>query len=97
MKDNTTSGSFPPLEGLREANMKFIEVTLGSYIISHGYDEKHKEKIEHVPSDNFSKKIIPICRIKSVSEKYILTDYVDGRWIYWEYQEDYEIIKKLLL
>jgi len=76
---------------------KFIELTLGSYIISHGYNSKNKEVMEHIPSDTFSKKIVPISRIKSVSEKYILTDYVDGRWIYWEYQEDYDYLKKILV
>ncbi|MBP0903078.1 hypothetical protein ACFSKN_13980 [Mariniflexile gromovii] len=76
---------------------KFIELTLGSYIISHGYNAKHKEMMEHIPSDNFSKKLIPVSRIKSISEKYILTDYVDGRWIYWEYAEDYNELKKLLV
>lgn len=76
--------------------VKFIELTLGSYIISHGYS-KNKEMMEPITSDTFSKKIIPVSRIKSVSEKYILTDYVDGRWIYWEYEEDYHAIKKLLL
>lgn len=75
---------------------EFIELTLGSYIISHGYS-KNKEMMEPIASDTFSKKIIPISRIKSVSEKYILTDYVDGRWIYWEYKEDYNDVKKLLL
>jgi hypothetical protein len=76
---------------------EFIEITLGSYIISHGYDAKNKEMMEHIPSEKFSKKMIPVSRIKSVSEKYILTDYVDGRWIYWEYEEDYEAVKKLLV
>ncbi len=75
---------------------KFIEVTLGSYIISHGYDNKNKEILEHVFSDKFSKKIIAVSRIKSISEKYILTDYLDGRWIYWEYEEDMEAVKKML-
>ena len=87
------------MEGLGEKKMKdkFIELTLGSYIISHGYNSKNKEMMEPIPSENFAKKLVPISRIKSVSEKYILTDYVDGRWIYWEYEEDYETIKKLLL
>lgn len=75
----------------------FIELTLGSYIISHGYNSKNNEMMEQIPSENFSKKIIPVSRIKSISEKYILTDYVDGRWIYWEYEEEYEVVKKLLL
>ena len=77
--------------------MKFIELTLGSYIISHGYDNKNKEVLQHVHSETFSKKIVPISRIKSVSEKYILTDYVDGRWIYWEYEEPFEDVKQTLV
>jgi hypothetical protein len=76
---------------------EFIELTLGSYIISHGYNAKNKEIMEQILSDNFSKKIIPVSRIKSISEKYILTDYVDGRWIYWEYEEDYNEVKRLLV
>ncbi|WP_298237441.1 hypothetical protein [uncultured Algibacter sp.] len=78
-------------------DMKFIELTLGSYIISHGYDNKNKEQLQHVHSETFSKKVVPVSRIKSVSEKYILTDYVDGRWIYWEYEEDFEDVKKALV
>jgi hypothetical protein len=78
-------------------NKKFIELTLGSYIISHGYNSKNKEVMEPIPSETFSKKMIPISRIKSVSEKYILTDYVDGRWIYWEYEEDFDYLKKILV
>ena len=77
--------------------MKFIELTLGSYIISHGYDNKNEEILEHVRSETFSKKIVAVSRIKSVSEKYILTDYVDGRWIYWEYEEDFVDVKKTLI
>jgi hypothetical protein len=77
--------------------MKFIELTLGSYIISHGYDNKNKEVLQHVHSESFSKKLVPVSRIKSVSEKYILTDYADGRWIYWEYAEDFEVVKETLV
>ena len=77
--------------------MKFIELTLGSYMISHGYDAENKEVLEHVTMDGFSKKVISISRIKSVSEKYILTDYLDGRWIYWEYAEDFNEVKRVLV
>lgn len=76
---------------------KFIELTLGSYMISHGYDEENKEITEAVTVDGFSRKIVSIPRIKSVSEKYILTDYIGGRWIYWEYEEGYDAIKNLLI
>ena len=74
----------------------FIELTLGHHIISHGYDMANKEITEQVEVDQFSKKLVAISRIKSVSEKYILTDYLDGRWIYWEYEESYQKIKETL-
>ncbi len=78
-------------------NEEFIELTLGSYIIVHGYDSQNKEIAEEITAREFSKKIILISRIKSVSKKFILTDYIDGRWIYWEYEEDYEYVKKELI
>ena len=68
---------------------KYIEVSLGSYIISHGYDENNKEIEEEIIVDGFSKKLIAAARVKSLSKKYILTDYLGGRWIYWEYEEAY--------
>lgn len=81
----------------RSIEMKFIKLTLGSYVISHGYDSNNKEVLEHVRSATFSKKIIPISRIKSISEKYILTDYVDDRWIYWEYEESFNDLEHFLV
>jgi len=72
---------------------KFIEVSLDSYVISHGYDENNKEIEEKITFEEFSKKLISGDRIKSLSAKYILTDYLDGRWIYWEYQDGYENVK----
>lgn len=76
---------------------KFIEISLGSYKVSHGYDENDQEIDMSFEVSGFSKKTIAIDRIKSLSEKYILTDYLDGRWIYWEYEEGYEKVKKILL
>lgn len=75
---------------------KFIELTLGNHMISHGYDENNKEIVEEV-SLPFSKKLVALSRIKSISEKYILIDYLDGRWVYWEYKEDYNDLKKKLI
>ena len=76
---------------------KFIELNLRSHIISHGYDENNKEITEEVIAESFSPKTIAIDRIKSLSDTYILTDYTDGRWIYWEYEESYESVKNQLL
>ena len=66
-------------------------------MISHGYDETNKEIEERVEVETYAKKTICIERIKSLSERYILTDYLDGRWIYWEYEDDYETLKNKLL
>ena len=76
---------------------KFIEVNLRNHIVSHGYDENNNEITVKVIADNFTPKTIAVNRIKSLSETYILTDYSDGRWIYWEYKESYESIKNQLL
>ena len=78
-------------------NGEFIELTLGNYVIVNGYDTDNKEIAEEISVKEFSKKTIRISRIKSVSEKYILTDYIDGRWIYWEYEEDYNFVKEQLV
>ncbi|CDF78074.1 conserved hypothetical protein [Formosa agariphila KMM 3901] len=75
---------------------KFIEIHLGGHVIIHGFDAHNKEITERVEAEDFTKKIIAISRIKSVSENFILTDYTDGRLVYWEYKEDYETIKKAL-
>ncbi|MEP1490285.1 MAG: hypothetical protein ABJK28_17835 [Algibacter sp.] len=77
--------------------MKFIELSLGSYMISHGYDAENKEVLEYVTVEGFSKKLVPVSRIKSLSEKYILTDYLDGRWIYWEYTGTFDEVKNKLV
>ena len=66
-------------------------------MISHGYDADNKEVLEHVVVDGFSKKVVAVSRIKSLSEKYILTDYLDGRWIYWEYTETFDEVKNKLV
>ncbi|WP_117879668.1 hypothetical protein [Aureibaculum luteum] len=76
--------------------MKFIELNLGSHIVVHGYDKENKEVTEQVTVEGFSRKLVALSRIKSVSEKYILTDYIDGRWIYWEYDGTFEAVNELL-
>lgn len=74
---------------------RFITLRLGSHMISHGYDSENKEILEEVAAP-FSSKLVAVSRIKSVSEKYVLTDYLDGRWIYWEYEEGFKAFKKKL-
>ena len=61
---------------------KFIESELGSHIIVHGFDAQNKEISERVEAEGFTKKIVAMSRIKSISENYILTDYTAGRIVY---------------
>ncbi|WP_405247360.1 hypothetical protein [Cellulophaga sp. Asnod2-G02] len=42
---------------------KFIELSLGSFMISHGYDENNKEIEEHCPVQGFAKKLVAVERI----------------------------------
>lgn len=86
-KENTASMA-PP---------QFIEITVQNHLISHGFDEHHKEIIEEVVADKPTKKFLSVDRIQSVSEKYILTTYGYGRLVYWEYEGSYEELKQKLV
>lgn len=78
-------------------NEKFIELKLGNHLVVHGFDAENKEVVEEVNVEGFSRKLVAVSRVKSVSEKYILIDYLMGRWVYWEYEGDFESIKKMLI
>lgn len=65
---------------------KFIRARVKDYVVMHGYDSKNKEVEEVVTQEKFVDKLISIERIMSISEKFILTTYADGRIIYWEYE-----------
>ncbi|PKV50401.1 hypothetical protein ATE84_2458 [Aquimarina sp. MAR_2010_214] len=77
--------------------MKFIELTLKNHTILHGFDARNREVTEKVEVEEASKKIVAVSRILSISEKFILIKYAYDRIIYWEYMEDYETIKKMLV
>ncbi|MCK8522917.1 hypothetical protein M0D21_15170 [Aquimarina sp. D1M17] len=76
--------------------MKFIELTLKSHIIVHGFDARNTEIEEEVQVEKAAKKLVAVERILSVSEKYILIQYAYDRVIYWEYEESYDEVKALL-
>jgi hypothetical protein len=75
---------------------RFIELTIQSYMVLHGYDERGREITEDVHIELPSKKLIAIDRIKSISGKYILTDYAFGKLIFWEYLDGYEAVSQKL-
>ena len=76
--------------------MKFIKVKIKDYIIMHGFDENNKEIEETVSVPEWSEKLIAVDRIMSVSEKFILTTYAEGRLIYWQYEGGLSALEKIL-
>ncbi|WP_302849195.1 hypothetical protein [Polaribacter sp. SA4-10] len=40
--------------------MEFIELHLGSYIISHGYDKNNKELVVPILAGKFGKKLVAV-------------------------------------
>lgn len=76
--------------------MSFIKVHTKNHVIVHGFDENNKEIEEKIEVEKSMEKLIAIHRIQSISEKYILTTYSHGRYIYWEYEENYATLVQLL-
>ncbi|MFT5885007.1 MAG: hypothetical protein ACI9IP_001467 [Arcticibacterium sp.] len=78
------------------SNKRFLEVTVKDHLILHGFDKNHKEILEQVKVEKWSKKLVAKDRIQSIGEKYVLMSYAFERFIYWEYKEDYETLKSRL-
>lgn len=62
----------------------------------HGFDENNKEIEVTVSVPEWSEKLIAVDRIMSVSEKFILTTYAEGRLIYWQYEGGLSALEKIL-
>lgn len=73
--------------------MKFIELAVKTHSIIHGYDDNNELIIELVNEKEFVNKFIAIRRIESVSEEYLLIKLSCNRVAYWEYNEDFEVVK----
>jgi hypothetical protein len=76
--------------------MSFISLKVRAAFIVHGYDEHNREVIEQVSDPDFVEKLVRIERIQSISEKYVLVTASDGRLAYWEYAEDFAVLKARL-
>lgn len=77
--------------------MKFIELSVRTAMIVHGFDEENKEIIETVSEEAFVKKLIAVSRIQSVSEQFVLVTGSHGRVMYWEYEDSFEQLRFELL
>lgn len=76
--------------------MKYIELEVKTTLVIHGYDKNNNEIIEEVYQNKYSKKLIQVDRIKSITDKFLLVSASQGRMFYWEYKGDLEILKNKL-
>jgi len=76
--------------------MNFIELEVRTAFTVHGYDENNQEIIENSSEKDFTKKLISIDRIQSISEKYILVTSSHSRVMYWEYNCSMSELKQRL-
>lgn len=76
--------------------MAFIELHVRTTMLVHGYDSHNKEIIEKLDEPEFTRKLVAIERIQSISDQYLLVSAAHGRTMYWEYQGDYAALKHKL-
>lgn len=76
--------------------MKFIKLTIKNPTVMHGFDAENKEILEKTTPHEPTAKLISIDRIKSLCKDLVLIDYAEGRWIFWEYEENFEDIERRL-
>lgn len=76
--------------------MTFIELNVRTALIVHGFDEKNKEITETVNEQQYTKKLIALERIRSVSEQFVLVTSSHGRMMYWEYDCEFAKLQKRL-
>ncbi|MBV1777067.1 hypothetical protein KSF73_15210 [Burkholderiaceae bacterium DAT-1] len=76
--------------------MRFISLTVGNFLIFHGYDENNAEIIEEVKVEQPAEKVVALDRILSATEKYVLVTGPAGRQMYWEYEGGLASLKQKL-
>jgi len=74
----------------------FLELEVRSALIVHGFDNDNREIIEEVREPNYTKKLIAVERVQSLSEQYILVTGSHGRLMYWEYRETFASVRQQL-
>ncbi len=76
--------------------MSFIKVHTKNYLVMHGYDHHNREVLEKIEVEQASEKLIAVHRIQSITEKFIFTTATHGRFIYWEYEDDHQVLVQTL-
>lgn len=66
--------------------MPFLDLEVRTARIVHGFDEANREIAECPEETDFTRKLIAISRIQSISDQYLLVTGSHGRMMYWEYR-----------
>lgn len=74
----------------------FIELVIKSVTLVHGYDARNQEILEQIAHPEPVRKLVPLARIQSIGERYVLVASGFERQAYWEYVGDYEQLKRTL-
>jgi hypothetical protein len=74
----------------------FVQVSVRTAKVVHGFDALNKEVIEAVSEPHFQTKLVATHRVLSVSETYLLVTGSHGRVMYWEYEGGFEAFKQKL-
>lgn len=74
----------------------FIDLEVRTAFIVHGFDESNQEIVENLNEKPFTRKLILVDRIQSISDQYLLVNSSHGRVVYWEYKATLDEIKALL-
>ena len=67
----------------------FIELLVKRVLTVHGYDASHQEIVQELAHDTPVRKLVPLSRIQSVGEQFVLVSAGFGRHAYWEYEGEY--------
>jgi hypothetical protein len=76
--------------------MSFIELSVRTAKVVHGYDAENHEITEEIHEPDFMRKLIRVDRIQSVSDQYILVTSAFNRVMFWEYEGTFEELRTRL-
>jgi hypothetical protein len=67
----------------------FIELLVKRVLTVHGYGADHQEVVQEIAHATPVRKLVPLSRIQSVGEQFVLVSAGFGRHAYWEYEGEY--------
>ena len=67
----------------------FIELDVKRVLTVHGHDADNHEVVQEIAHAEPVRKLVPLSRVQSIGEQYVLVNSGFGRHAYWEYVGDY--------